>query len=176
MTRTVAAVAAASFLLAIVLANYLTTHYGLVALGFGLSATAGTFAAGATFTLRDAVQDTFGRRVVLVVIAAGVAISALLAPASLALASGLAFACSELADFGVYTPLRARRSWWAAVIASGIVGAVVDTFVFLPIAFGWEAVTWRVVAGQLLAKIAAMAVVALIVAIGGAARTEPATA
>jgi len=46
-----------------------------------------------------------------------------------------AFLLSELADFAVYTPLQKRR-FVTAVIASGLVGLVVDSIVFLQLAFG----------------------------------------
>src|SRR4029078_7197652 len=51
------------------------------------------------------------------------------------LASAAAFLLSEFADFVVYTPL-ARRRLVAAVIASSIVGLIVDSIVFLWLAFG----------------------------------------
>ena len=62
-------------------------------------------------------------------------ISALLAPASLVLASAAAFLLSECADFAVYTPL-ARRRLVAAVVASSIAGLMIDLVVFLWLAFG----------------------------------------
>ena len=51
------------------------------------------------------------------------------------LASSVAFLLSEFADFAVYTPL-ARRRLVAAVLASSAVGLVVDSLVFLWLAFG----------------------------------------
>jgi len=51
----------------------------------------------------------------------------------LALASGVAFTLSELADWAVYRPLR-ERGWVPAAVASNIVGAIVDSAVFLAIA------------------------------------------
>lgn len=47
----------------------------------------------------------------------------------------MAFLCSELADFAVYTPLR-ERHWHTAVVASNAVGAIIDSALFLWIAFG----------------------------------------
>jgi uncharacterized PurR-regulated membrane protein YhhQ (DUF165 family) len=85
--------------------------------------------------LRDVVQRCLGLRFALIAIAAGTALSALVAPASLVLASGTAFALSELADFVVYTPLQ-RQRLLLAVIASSLVGLVVDSIVFLSLAFG----------------------------------------
>jgi uncharacterized PurR-regulated membrane protein YhhQ (DUF165 family) len=76
---------------------------------------------------------------------------------SLALASGIAFLASELADLSVYEPLR-RRGWWQAVAASNVVGLVVDSALFLWLAFGSLAFFW----GQAVGK-ATMTVVALVV-------------
>ena len=68
-------------------------------------------------------------------IAIGSALSALLAPASLVLASTVAFALSETADLAVFTPLQ-RRGLVVAATGSSFVGLVVDSFVFLSLAFG----------------------------------------
>jgi len=53
----------------------------------------------------------------------------------LVLASATAFFLSEFADFAVYTPL-ARRRLVVAVVASSTVGLIVDSIVFLWLAFG----------------------------------------
>jgi uncharacterized PurR-regulated membrane protein YhhQ (DUF165 family) len=58
-----------------------------------------------------------------------------LAPPSLVIASAAAFFLSELADLAVYTPL-ARRGLVVAVVASSLVGLVVDSIIFLWLAFG----------------------------------------
>jgi uncharacterized PurR-regulated membrane protein YhhQ (DUF165 family) len=110
-------------------ANLAITLIGIVPVGFGLMAPAGVYFAGLAFSLRDALQETLGRRWVIVAIVLGALISAGLS-AQLALASGLAFLFSELADFAVYTPLR-RRSWLGAVVASNTVGVIVDSALFL---------------------------------------------
>ena len=68
-------------------------------------------------------------------ILAGAALSALLAPPALVIASAVAFLLSEFADLAVYTPL-ARRGLVLAVVASGVAGLVVDSIVFLWLAFG----------------------------------------
>jgi uncharacterized PurR-regulated membrane protein YhhQ (DUF165 family) len=65
----------------------------------------------------------------------------------LVLASGLAFLLSEAADLAVYTPL-ARRGLIAAVVASSLVGLVVDSLVFLWLAFG----SLEFLAGQIIGK------------------------
>jgi hypothetical protein len=53
----------------------------------------------------------------------------------LVVASASAFLLSEFTDFAVYTPLQKRRLI-LAVVASGAVGLVVDSIVFLYLAFG----------------------------------------
>lgn len=47
----------AAFLATILAANYVTTELGMVPVGFGLTATAGTWLAGLSFVLRDSLQD-----------------------------------------------------------------------------------------------------------------------
>jgi uncharacterized PurR-regulated membrane protein YhhQ (DUF165 family) len=150
--RTPRLAAVAAYAGAIVGANYLTTRYGLVPVGFGLTATAGTYSAGVALMLRNVVQDAYGRRLVLAAIVAGALLSALTAP-SLALASGVAFGVSELADTTLYTPLR-RCGWARAVAVASLLGAIVDSLVFLSVA-GFP-LTPRSLAGQLLAKQAAV--------------------
>jgi uncharacterized PurR-regulated membrane protein YhhQ (DUF165 family) len=155
--RTGVAIAAGLGLLAsIIAANYLTTRFGFVPVGFGLTATAGTLAAGFALALRDAVQDAHGRRAVAIVIILGAGLSLAVAPPDLALASAVAFLVAELVDFGVYTPIRRRaqlgdRRWAAAVVASNTLGAVVDTAVFIGIAFGAAAIAPAML-GQLVGK------------------------
>ena len=122
----------AAFVACVWLANLLTERYGFVSVGFGLTATAGTYAAGLSFGIRDALHEVGGRRIVFAAIAVGAVLSSFISP-SLALASGVAFALSETADLAVYEPLR-RRRWVLAVIASNLVGAVADTGVFLHLA------------------------------------------
>lgn len=122
------------YILTIVAANWAIVTFGLVPVGFGLMAPAGVFFAGLAFTLRDFTQDTLGKRWAIAAILLGAALSALLSPA-LAVASGTAFLVSELLDFAVYTPLRAR-SWLGAVALSNTAGLVVDSVLFLWLAFG----------------------------------------
>ncbi|PDW00054.1 hypothetical protein CJ255_21180 [Candidatus Viridilinea mediisalina] len=94
-------------MLTIVAANLAITYLGIVPVGFGLMAPAGVYFAGLAFSLRDALHETLGRRWVVGAILLGALLSAVLSP-QLALASGLAFLVSELADYAVYAPLRAH--------------------------------------------------------------------
>jgi queuosine precursor transporter len=125
----------------IVAANWLIRNVGtttlpdgthLVPVGFGLMAPSGVYAAGATFVARDILQRIAGHRWAVGAILAGTVLSVLVSP-PLALASGMAFLFSELADFAVYTPLQ-RERFVLAVVASGIVGSIVDSILFLQVA------------------------------------------
>lgn len=155
------AAALAAYIGSILAANYLTSTLGLVPIGFGLAVTAGTFAAGAALILRDWVQTAGGRWWVAAAIVAGIALSWWLADPFIALASAVAFAASELVDWGVFSRVRGR-SLAAAVLASSVVSAPVDTVLFLWIAgFG---VTWQAVAGQFIVKTSMAALAALVIA------------
>jgi queuosine precursor transporter len=131
--RRIGLVAAAAYIATIFLANWAIHRYGIVSVGFGLVAPAGVFFAGLAFSLRDVTQNTLGQRAVLGAIAVGAAASALV-DRNLAFASATAFLVSELADFAVYTPLQ-RRGWLRAVVASNVVGFVLDSVLFLWLAF-----------------------------------------
>lgn len=140
---------AGAYISTVVLANWVTSRYGLVAAGFALLVPAGTYAAGLALGLRDVLQDRAGVRWVLAAIAVGTAVSFLVGDARIAAASGIAFLLAELADLAVYTPLR-RKGWRRAMVVSNAVGAVLDTLLFLAIA-GFPVTTTSVV-GQVLVK------------------------
>ena len=132
------------FCLTIPAANWLIGHAGtvcvsngpcLVPVAPGIMAPSGVLMVGLALVLRDLVQRRLGVEFGIGAIIVGAAISAGLAPPSLVVASAAAFLLSEFADFAVYTPL-ARRRLVAAVVASSVVGLVVDSIVFLWLAFG----------------------------------------
>src|SRR6478736_4442611 len=132
------------FCLTIPAANWMIGHLGsvcvpggpcLVPVAPGLMAPSGVLMIGAALVLRDLVQRRLGTEFGVGAIVAGAAISAAVAPASLVVASAAAFLISEFADFAVYTPL-ARRRLVTAVIASSAIGLVIDSIVFLWLAFG----------------------------------------
>lgn len=118
------------------LANWLVEHYGAVSVGFGLVAPAGVYAAGLAFTLRDLTQRLLGKLAVVVCIMIGAWLSWWISDIQrIALASAVAFLGSELCDFVVYSRIEAR-SWLGAIAASNTVGLVIDSIIFLSIAFG----------------------------------------
>jgi hypothetical protein len=90
---------------------------------------------GLALVLRDLVQRRLGKGWMLGAILVGAALSGLVAPPALVVASMVAFLLSELADFAVYTPLQ-RRGLVRAVLLSSLAGLCVDSIVFLYLAFG----------------------------------------
>ncbi len=120
----------------------------LIPVGFGLMAPSGVLMIGAALVLRDAVHRYAGPMAALLAIGIGAALSWLFSPPALLMASVAAFVLSELADFAVYAPL-ARRKLIAAVALSGVVGAAVDSLVFLWLAFG----SLDFIAGQIVGKL-----------------------
>lgn len=145
----------AAFVATVISANWALSRYGVVPIGFGLEAPAGVYFAGLAFGLRDALHERGGARLVLAAIAVGAAVSYVIEDAvtipgghvAIAVASAVAFGLSELADLLVYTPL--RRRWPLAVGASNFVGAVVDSALFLWLAFGSLAFIEGQVVGKL---------------------------
>lgn len=146
----------AAFAATVPLANWLISNVGtfcvpngpcVIPVGFGLTAPSGVLAIGAALVLRDLVQRRLGVLWALGAIGIGAALSAIFAPPSLVIASTVAFLLAELADLSVYTPLQ-RRRLILAVLASGLVGLVVDSIVFLWLAFG----SLDFLAGQIIGK------------------------
>lgn len=138
----------ACYILTIAAANAAIAAFGLIPVGFGLVAPAGVVFAGLALTCRDFTQEALGRRWSVAAILVGAAFSWLISPA-FAVASGTAFLVSELCDFLAYQPLR-ERNWLAAVGLSNTVGLVVDSALFLWLAFG----SLDFLAGQIVAKLA----------------------
>jgi uncharacterized PurR-regulated membrane protein YhhQ (DUF165 family) len=144
------------FALTIPAANWLIGHAGttcvphgpcLVPVAPGLMAPSGVTMVGIALVLRDLVQRRLGTAISALAVLVGSGLSALYAPASLVVASATAFLLSEFADLAVYTPL-ARRRLVVAVIASSCAGLVVDSIVFLWLAFG----SLEFLAGQVVGK------------------------
>lgn len=132
------------YILTIPAANWLIGNVGTVCIPQGpclipvfpsIMAPSGVLMIGAALLLRDLVQRRFGPWVSIGCIMVGAALSFFVAIPALALASGAAFLLSEFADFAVYTPL-AKRRFALAVMLSCLAGAVVDSALFLWLAFG----------------------------------------
>jgi uncharacterized PurR-regulated membrane protein YhhQ (DUF165 family) len=145
-----------AYLSTIPLANWFISNVGTqvadgaphtIGVGFGFTAPSGVLIIGLALLLRDLLHQNAGKQTVLIAMSIGIALSFLINPA-VAVASACAFALSEFSDFAVYVRVR-RISADLAMVISGIVGAVIDSFVFLYLAFG-SITYWQ---GQIIGKI-----------------------
>ena len=161
LARARGTLAAVAYVTTIVAANWAVTRYGLVPVGFGLVAPAGVYFAGVAFSLRDLSQEWAGKAVTLCAIAAGAALSYVVASPALALASAVAFGLSELADWSVYQPLRQKHRL-GAVFLSNLAGLLVDSTLFLWVAFGSLAFLPGQVVGKVWVTVGTLAMVALV--------------
>ena len=146
----------AGFILCVPAANWLIGNVGttcvpdgpcLIPVAPGIMAPSGVVMIGLALVLRDLVQRRLGVNFAVVGILIGAAISALFAPSALVIASTVAFLLSEIADLVVFTPLQ-KRGLVLAVFVSSIVGLVVDSLLFLSLAFG----SLDFLTGQILGK------------------------
>ena len=159
-----------AFALCIPAANWLIGNVGtvcipngpcLIPVAPGITAPSGVLMIGAALVLRDLVQRRLGLRYTFGAILAGTALSAAIAPPALVVASAAAFLISETADLAIYTPLQ-KRGLVAAVAASSFVGLVVDSIVFLTLAFGSLTYLWGQVIGKSWMVLAALPLILLL--------------
>jgi len=148
----------AAFGLCIPAANWLIGNVGtvcvpgggpcLIPVAPGLLAPSGVLMVGLALVLRDMVQRRLGLGWASAAVLAGAALSALLAPPALVVASAAAFLVGEAVDLAVYTPLQ-RRGLVLAVALSSVAGLVLDSVAFLLLAFG----SLDYLAGQVVGKL-----------------------
>jgi len=160
--RTIAAFIA--FAATIPAANWLIGNVGatcipngpcLIPVGFGLMAPSGVLMIGLALVLRDWLHELAGWRWSFVAVLFGGLLSLTVSPPALAIASAAAFTLAEMADLAVYAKLR-ERGKPLAVMASQVVGAALDSMLFVYLAFG----SFDFSAGTTIAKIYAGAIVA----------------
>jgi queuosine precursor transporter len=160
----------AAFALCIPAANWLIGNVGtfcvpdgpcLIPVAPGLTAPSGVLMIGLALVLRDLVQRSLGVKWATGAVIVGAVLSGFFAPPALVIASAVAFLLSELADLAVYTPLQ-KKGLVLAVFASSVVGLVIDSAVFLYLAFG----SLDYIGGQIVGKawmvLAALPVIHLI--------------
>lgn len=149
------------YLLVIIVANVVTAkfapfHFGMFIIPMG------TFFIGATFILRDLVQNKYGRKKTYMFIGLALLLSALTSyllgdTLWIVFASMISFAVAETTDTEIYTRLKLPMS--LRVLYSGIVGGVLDSAIFVivglsPIGMNfvpWEFV-WMAILGQVVFK------------------------
>lgn len=166
----------AAYLLSIVSANVLTASFQPLHLGL-LLVPAGSFLIGATFILRDLVQQAIGRRSTYGTIAAAMLLSAVTSALLgdtlwIVGASAVTFLLSETTDTEVYSRLKLPMS--LKVLYSGVIGGIVDSVIFViiglsPLGAGflpWDAVGYAIL-GQIIVKIALQCMGAILIEAGG---------
>ncbi len=154
----------AGFMACIPLANYMIGHVGtvcapdgpcIIPVGPGLTAPSGVLLVGLALVLRDLVQRRLGLAWAFGAIVVGAALSTTFTAPALAFASAVAFLSSEVADLLVFTPLQ-KKGLVKAALASSVAGLIVDSVMFLWLAFG----SLDFLAGQVVGK-AIMVIAAL---------------
>lgn len=138
------------YLVAIVAANVTVAVFGP-----GMSVVNAFLFIGFNLTARDKLHDSWDgkhlKRNMVLLIFAGSALSLLFGAGRIAVASFLAFACSESVDAFVYHFLRGRHKL-VQINGSNVLSAAVDSVVFPAVAFGFPLMIW-VVVGQFVAKV-----------------------
>lgn len=131
-----------------VFANWLASKYVVHVPFTTYVAPAGVFCIGAALVLRDWIQQLAGLRWTLALVVIGGGSSYLIGDVAgwtslqkIALASLVAFIVSETVEAAVFSPLR-NRNLTAGVLASGMVGNALDSWLFLTLAFGSTAFFW----------------------------------
>jgi uncharacterized PurR-regulated membrane protein YhhQ (DUF165 family) len=123
-----------------VLANWLAAKW-TVPVGFGLLAPAGVWAIAFVLVIRDWLNQLSAKLSVALIPVASILSYGVAEAAGwsglqkIAIASVAAFCLSELVEFCVFAPIR-KHKFTLGVALSGSVGLVLDSYVFLAIAFG----------------------------------------
>lgn len=162
---------ALAFLSTIPLANWMVGHVGTTCPAYSpclvpvwpvplIYAPSGSVIMGIALVLRNLLQQVAPRGWILGAIILGTIIAAFVAPGALVLGSATSFFFSEMADWGVYSPLRNRFPVFA-VLAAGTVGSVIDSTIFVWLAFGGHL---TLIEGQFIAKIWASIFAACLIA------------
>ncbi len=164
------------FILTIPLSNWVVVNVGvvcdpdgpcLIPVWPGIMSPSAVLVAGFALVLRDAVHHFLGGRWALYAIVIGAGLSGIFSDPALVVASVSAFLFSEFADFCVYSPLR-RNHHVVAILLSGLAGSIVDSAIFLWLAFG----SLDYVVGQVLGKFWVSLIVSALIVVWQKAKTS----
>ena len=149
--------------LVVVLSNYLV-QFPIQYFGLNEILTYGAFSYPITFLITDLANRAYGKLVARKVVYIGFTIGVLLTlfvstnfsdiiSIRIAVGSGVAFFVAQNLDVYVFDSLR-KKIWYAAPLASSIIGSVTDTFLFFSIAFYATGIPWLSLAfGDLAVKL-----------------------
>ncbi|MGG0308311.1 VUT family protein [Priestia megaterium] len=149
------------YLAVIILANIVTAKFQPFNLGVFIIPY-GTLFIGATFILRDLVQNKYGRKKTYILITTALILSAISSSLLgdtlwIVFASAVSFVVAETTDTEIYTRLKLPMG--LRVLYSGLIGGVLDSALFVviglsPLGVGfvpWEFV-WMAILGQIIFK------------------------
>lgn len=152
------------YVLCVILADVLAARW-IVPIGFGLIVPAGVFMVAPIFTLRDDIHKKYGAKTILILIFVASIISYIISVLSsnqllgkITIASVVAFLVSEYADTIIFHITR-KQMWMQRVIKSNLVSALLDSLIFIWIAFGF---VLPLILGQYIVKMIISVVVGLI--------------
>ena len=146
----------------VVLSNYLV-QFPIQYFGLNEILTYGAFSYPITFLLTDLANRAYGKLVARKVVYVGFTIGVLLTlfistnfsdiiSIRIAIGSGVAFFIAQNLDVQIFDTLR-KKIWYAAPLASSVIGSITDTFLFFSIAFYATEIPWVTLAlGDLAVK------------------------
>ena len=149
--------------LVVVLSNYLV-QFPIQYFELNEILTYGAFSYPVTFLITDLANRAYGKVVARKVVYIGFIIGVLLTlflstnfsdiiSIRIAIGSGVAFFIAQNLDVQIFDFLR-KKVWYAAPLASSIIGSVTDTFLFFSIAFYATGISWVTLAfGDLAVKL-----------------------
>lgn len=147
-----------SFLLsALAMAGIVALSNYLVQFPLNMWLTWGAFTYPVAYFVTDVANRRAGvaraRQMAWVGFVTGLALSLILAPPRIALASAAAFLASQFMDIAVFNKLR-QKVWWKAPFIGSIAASVLDTAIFFSLAFAGEHLNWLALAtGDLAVKL-----------------------
>ncbi len=147
------------FLAMIPAANYALLHFGTSCLPNEpcvlpvwfypvIYAPSGVMFAGLAFVLRDILQRMAGLSVSLIAVVCGTVLSYLFVDERLAIAGSIAYFLSEITDTSVYSYLQ-KYNLIVAIFISACTGLLIDSLVFLHLAFH----SYQFLTGQIIGKL-----------------------
>ena len=146
----------------VVLSNYLV-QFPIQYFGLNEILTYGAFSYPITFLITDLANRAYGKLVARKVVYVGFTIGVLLTlfistnfsdiiSIRIAIGSGVAFFIAQNLDVQIFDTLR-KKIWYAAPLASSVIGSITDTFLFFSIAFYATEIPWVTLAlGDLAVK------------------------
>ena len=142
-----------AFLMAsvVVLSNYLV-QFPVNYMGFQDLLTYGAFSYPIAFLITDLANRRYGKNTAKKIVYLGFILGVILTfyfstnysdliSIRIAIGSGTAFLVAQLIDINIFDRLR-RKVWFAAPLASSLIGSGIDTFLFFSISFYGTGVNW----------------------------------